>query len=235
MTFTEQQNQVKVLLGDTSDTFYTTIEVKDSLNRIFPEVAAENEVLLTFDDYDVTQSVQRFTLKEAFLTVKRAEFHISASRHEEMLYVDLDQFARLSYAQSDREGEPKYYKIEMGATEIDNDPQRPGDLWLYPVPDTTTAAGYPNLRVWYYQMPSTLSADGEMSELPIPLHMVCCYKAAALLALKNKDLSTHSTLTIMANNATQTYKQNSNRGQRDRPYHTKDVMGYTETEWWNEW
>ncbi len=235
MTFTEMQNQVRILLGDTSTAPYTDVFVQDALNRSFPEVAAENEVLLTFDDYDVTATVQRFTLKEAFLTVKRVEYHVSASRHEEILYQDLDQFARLAYAQSDRTGEPEYYKIEMGATETTQDPQRPGDLWLYPIPDTTTVAGLPNLRVWYYQMPSPLSTGTDISELPIPLHKVCCYKAAADLALFNKDLALHASLTTMADRGTFTFKQNANRGQRDRPYHTVDVMGYSDTEPWNEW
>jgi hypothetical protein len=229
------QDQVRILLGDTSTAPYTDALVQGALNKVFPEVAAEHEVLLTFDDYDVTQSVQRFTLKEAFLTVKRVEYHVSASRHEEIHYVDLDQFARLAYAQSDRENEPEYYKIEMGATETDNDPQRPGDLWLYPIPDTTTAAGYPNLRVWYYQMPTELSTGTDITELPIPLHQLCCYKAAADLAFFNKDLQTHASLTTMADRASFTYKQNSNRTQRDRPFFTQDVMGYSETEPWNEW
>lgn len=230
MTFTEMQDQVRVLLGDTSAAPYTDTLVQDALNRIFPEVAAENEVLLTFDDYDVTQGIQRFTLKEAFLTVKRVEYHVSVSRHETLGYLDLDQFHDEAYAQADTQGEPKYYKVEMGATETDKDPQRPGDLWLFPVPDTTTAAGYPNLRVWYYQMPSTLSTGGHISELPIPLHLVCCYKAAALLALFNKDLGTHSSLTIMAQRQTEIYKQNSNRPQRDRAFFTKEVMGYYDNE-----
>jgi len=229
MNFSAMQNQVGVLLGDTSNTFYTETEIQNMINRVQPEIAAEAEALLTYYDYTTSDTVQQYSLPAEYLTVKHVELHVDTNRHEKLKLLDLDQFHAVSYADADRTGEPEYYKIEYGAvdTVLAGNPQRPGDIWLYPIPDDNGTANY-TLRVYFYQMPTDLSADTDISNLPIYLHMAVCYRAAALLAMKNKDLRTHNTLISMSQRVIDVAKINQNRAQRDRPHYIKDVMGTTD-------
>lgn len=225
MDYVAMQNRVGILLGDTSNTFFTLTEIKDMLNSVQPEIAAEAEALLTMYTYACVVSTQNYSLPAEYLTMKHIELVIDTNRHEKLKMLNMNEFHAVSYADADREGEPEWYKIEYGAvdTALGGSAQRPGDIWLYPIPDDTY-----DLKVWFYQMPKDMTNDDDISNLPIYLHMAVCYKAAAILALKNKDIRTHNTLVAMSQRLVDVAKTNLNRDQRDRPHYTQDVMGTTD-------
>lgn len=190
MDYADLQAQVKILIGDTSDKFFTPDEVKDALNRVMPEIAEALEANLTFTDYDMVASTQRYSLPSDFMIGKKASLHIDTTDHRELVELDLNQFEQVSAGTADQEGISIYYKIELGSVLATDDPQIPGDLWLYPIPNDATW----NVRLYYLQLPEDMSGETDSPILPIHSHMAVAEKAAADLALKNGDIPLHNIL-----------------------------------------
>ena len=94
MEYSEMQNHVGVLLGDTSNTFFTLTEIKNMLNRVQASIGAEAEALLTYYDYDTVASTQQYSLPAEYLTMKHVELHMDATstRIEKLTFLNIDEF-----------------------------------------------------------------------------------------------------------------------------------------------
>ena len=199
MDYTTLQSQIKILLGDTSDKFFTPAEVQASINRVIPEIAQDLQFgSLTHFNYTTADGTQTYALQEDFLMPRLMKLIVSSSDHRTLIQLDLDQFEDVSGGSPDQTGVPIYFKIEMGSVKHDEAPQVPGDIWLYPIPDDNGGSNY-TLRFKYYQLPTALSTSTDIPELPLHSHMAIAEKAAADLSLKNGDLALHNLLTARYN------------------------------------
>jgi hypothetical protein len=227
MDFTALQNQVRVLLGETTADFWTDQEVKDQINRCMPDICMEFEELVTFCEYTTAQSTYRYSLPANFLNVKHVELERTTDLIDKLFPVDIEQYWALRHGAATTESVPQYYKIELGAVLTTDDPQLPGDIWLYPRPDDNGGSNY-TLRMFYYQDGSTtdLSTGTDIPLLSRYLHRAICYEAAKVLLYKADKLQ--KALIMGQEYEKQIVKANDfrQRMRRDIPPVVKDVMGY---------
>ena len=71
-----------------------------------------------------------------------------------------------------------------------DDPQIPGDIWLYPVPNDSTD----DILVYYEQIHTLMTNATDSPMIPIQAHMALAEKAASDLALQNGDIPLHNLL-----------------------------------------
>lgn len=243
MSFLDMQNRVLNLLGveSVTNSGVTLVEVRSFLNSAGAEVAASIEDLLTYCEYDCTAYAgvpadiadsQRYSLPEHYLTAKQlllSRDDPATNTWERLIHLNLEEWERVTYGRVLNTGVPEYYKIERWATSTSNDPQIPGDIWLFPLPDDT----YP-FRLYYYQRPTELATanaddNAKVMELPGHWHMVVCLRAAEMLAVKIKDYELSRLLEGKYWNALMEAKGQAMRPQRDRATAmVRDVMGYTD-------
>jgi len=226
MTFAEMKAQVLMLLGSASYTNsgVTETEVGGCINKALPEVGSNVEDLLTYCEYDCIVGTQDYSISQYYLTVKQLLLRTDAGANtwEELTLLDLGQWNNTTYGMSTRQGQPEYFKIERWATETTNDPQISGNISIWPIPDVAY-----KFRLYYYQRPMSLTADGQISELPAHWHMLPCYKAAEWLAIKKKDFELARMFERKYAMALADAKVAALRPQRNRADYTKDAMGYT--------
>jgi hypothetical protein len=131
----------------------------------------------------------------------------------------------VSMSNATRTGQPAFFKFEPGATAISGTAAGlAGDLWLYPVPDQVYT-----LRYYFYQRPTALANNTDISELPESLHWAVVYHTTAMLALKNDDQNKHALLMIQYDRAIIRAKKwlvQQDRGTRT----SQDIMGYSKSE-----
>lgn len=223
MTFSEMKLHTLLLLGTNTYTNagVTEAEVEACINRALPEVGANVEDLLTYCEYDTVAATQDYSVPQYYLTVKQLILQSNTNTWEEMVLLDLPQWNKTTYGMSTHQGVPEFFKIERWATEISNDPQIPGNISFWPIPD----AAYP-FRLYYYQRPTSLTLGTDISELPIHWHMLPCYKAAEWLAIKKKDFELARMMERKYAMGVTDAKQLALRPQRARSNYTKDEMGY---------
>lgn len=226
MNFTDLQNQTRILVGDTSTTFYTDAEVQNAINRVLPELASMTEMsLTTFYDYVTSAGTQRYSLQPDYLKVKQVDLIVTSTLTLPLKPVSLRGFRSISSTGTDQQGQPNYYKVELGAVSTEDAIQFPGDLWLFPTPDDNATANY-TVRFYYYQLPTTLILGNDIPEFPIPLHMAICYKAASHLAFKGKDYQLGAAMETLYQNSVTDHIKFSFRPNRDLKPVVRDVMGY---------
>ncbi len=225
MTFTELQNQVQILLGDVTTDFFTSTELENSVNRTLPILAQSIEELLTFKDFTTAAGTQRYSMEEDFLKLKHIFLKVDTDLWEKLIELDLEQFHNASYGATTQQSIPVYYKQELGATVTTDDPQIPGDIWLYPIPDANGSSNY-TLRMYYFQKPTELSSGGDIPEFPDHMHMAIAYHAAMILAIKNSDFQRANFLEAKYRFELVEIKNHYARKNRDRSRVVKDAMNY---------
>jgi hypothetical protein len=228
VTRSDLRDQVRIYLGETSstDTYYTDAEINSQINRAMPLIAAEIEELITFKDYTTTSGTFRYSLEEDFLKIHKVFLRINDAVLSRVLApLDIEEYERLSGGDETATGMPQWYKIELGSVLNTDDPQLPGDVWLYPTPDDNGGSNY-KMRVYYYQKPDDLAADGEIPELPLQTHDTIALKAARALAIKGKDFGLAGSLQNLFLTEMASHREFFNRKSRDKNPEIKDLMGY---------
>lgn len=233
MTLDDMEEQVRILIGEPETEFITDVEVTAAINRVLPEVAMDTESSLTWTDFATVASTQRYGLPGDCLKPKglwladHASAFASATRREKMTYTTLDQFERIQYGGSTNEAEPRFYKIEWGSVAVDDDPQIPGDIWLYSIPDAVYM-----MRFYYFQIPDTLSTGTDIANLHAKSHMAICYRAAMSLAFKRANRPLAADMAAL-------YRQHIGKAiasdhvdQRDRAHVITDAMNYGNPDVW---
>jgi len=230
MTYAELQTKVRFLLDEVSTNYLSDAEISTSVNDALTQMALDVDDNLTYCTYDAVASTGTYQLPSNYLHAKRLEVIVSSTRTETLDWIDINDFADVTRGATTAEGIPRWFKIELGATETTNDPQRPGDFTVYPIPDSSTY----DFRLFYYKQPTALSADGDIPEWPQHIHMAIAYKAAAECAIKAKSFELANFLEGKYEKDMAKMREYYNKQQRVRPIHTKDIMGYSNVgeEWW---
>lgn len=204
MTYTEMQTRTRRHLGvGSSNKFYSDTDIQDAVNDAIEEVAKETRSLLTYHYISMTAGQDRYTLPADVMQVAHVEWDKSTSERWLLEGVSFEEFAIRAYHSYDHQSDPLIYKLEFGAvsTATANQAGRPGDLVLWPVPNTTDT-----LRVYAIQRPTKLTSGSDVSELPAELHLTVTFYAAMLLALKDSDLLRHQALARVYMRAMDSYK-----------------------------
>ncbi len=231
MNLLQMRTKVRMLTRETdsADTNLSDTEINDEINNTTPLLAADTEELVNFADYTTAVDTERYSLPLNYLKVKACVLHIDSNWRELQFFATIKQYHALQYQMVSNTGIPVAYKIELGATSTAaNSP--PGDLWLTPTPDNNGGANYV-VRLYYFQMPTTLSADTDVTELPILTHDAICYKAAADLSLKLDEQGRSAFFIGKFESEVRKIKDYYAELQRDRLPMVKDVMGYAQYEW----
>ncbi len=215
MNFLAMQTFTRVLLGETTTeatdadaTAYTDQEIKDQINRSALAVAERTLSLLTYAKADCVIDQQRYALPADFLALKDVQLIVDSSRKKQLVQCTYDEFESKiadNYAHS---AEPTHYKIEFGSVATDS--TAPGDIWLWPIPDSATY----DLRVVFYQKPTTLSDNGDVCELQEQMHDTVCYHAAMILSRKIDDLTRFRELSALFTEAIQANEESIHRQDR---------------------
>ena len=228
MNTTQLENQVRILLGETTAQFFTNVEVIDQINRVTPAIAMEFSELLTFCEITTTASTGSYQLPSDFLTVKHVELERSATLIDELVPVDVSQMWLIKHGNATEEQVPRFYKIELGSVKINDTTPIPGDITLHPIPDNNGGSDY-KLRIRYYQDGSTDLSTGttETSLLPAYLHEAIAFRAAQNLYYKSKDIQMADKMEIQFEKNMIKARSFRNVMQRQTPFHVKDTMGYS--------
>ncbi len=224
MNYARMQNLVRLSLGEMSgsNSYYSDDEVKAMINDSLVQVATDVPSLLTFHDIPTTAATQRYSLPRETLQLKDVHLIINGTLKRQLRKLGMDEFEMISASNFSREGEPAFFKMELGATQVAGAAAGlPGDLWLYPVPD-----GFYTVRVYSYQRPTELVADGEISELPELLHWAVIYHATAMLSLKNDDQNKHTIMMIQYDRSIARGRRWYTQHDRSNQHFTQDAMGY---------
>lgn len=223
MNFVRMRAVVRMLLGETnsSNSYWTDSEINAMINDSQLQVATDINGLLTFRDYTTTAGVSRYALPSDYLSEKSLHLFQTSTNKRVLEYKTLDEFESSAGLDPTRQGVPGVYKVEHGAVDTTN--AFPGDIWIFPVPDAVYT-----FRFYYYQKPTDLSADADISEIPESGHWAVCYHAAAMLHLKQANENAYNRFIVLYERAVAKMKIYFNKQQRVKPFYTKDAMGYGE-------
>jgi hypothetical protein len=184
------RTQTRILLGETSEDGYRDTEINTALNNAALKVATDLLCLQTHHDQttvayteptldpDDGRTTGRYPLPTDFLALRDVQIQYGGIWYQ-LVRVGYDEFQ--ARARTSTGGLAKIYRLETGATALGAG--TPGDLWLYPYPDSDDYL----LRIVHYQKPTAMTDDSDTSELPESAHMAVCYHAALVLSRKFKD------------------------------------------------
>jgi len=188
------REEVRVLVGETQEDGTLDAEINRHINLGQCAVAENAAVLFThvlestvayndptLDPIDPRRE-GRYGLPQDFLKVRAIEVLDGNTWYPVQIY-PYEKF-RAHATQTNNGGKMLYAKIEFGATSLDGDP--PGDIWFYPWPDRAAPDGYV-YRISYTQIPTAMTDDGHISELPHFAHMAVCVWAALMVSRKHRD------------------------------------------------
>ncbi len=186
MTLSEIRDFTRIMLGETdsSNSYVDNTEVDSAINIALTRVSIDTEALMTFSTDSTDVGVERYSLPFNFSQILQLEIDITSTLSRPLVQKDLDEYSLLTYGNRAMQGQPVFYKIEIGATDVVT--SSPGDLWLYPVPDDNGGADYV-LRVRYNKQPTALTDDAHMPELHPSLHEAIAHKACQFLSRKHSD------------------------------------------------
>jgi hypothetical protein len=228
MIRSEFQDFIRVLLAEKSgNSAITDPNIDDMINSVMPFVSIAAK-LLTFRTIDTVVGTDRYSLPSDFLKMQNVYLQVDANRREKLIYRSRDQFEALSFGASAQQAEPEYYTIELGRTSNTDDTQPPGDIGLYPVPNTVITDG---IVIRYFQRCDDMSADTESPELFVHAHTALAYRVAMNLAFKLKDRALAADLNALYEQEILEHKKLMASDQDDGPFSTIDVMGYSDYQW----
>ena len=204
MNFGEQKTQVRLVLGETSssNSYTTDTEIETQINLSNVRTAADLPVLMTFSEVATTADQARYGLPSDFMQLKSCQMFLgdnTVDERRQLARLEYDEFEDVVGGNVNMTGQPAYFRIEFGAVATAAG-SPPGDIWLYPVPDSNGGNNY-TLRLVYYQKPTVLSDPLHVSELPEYMHPIVCYHAAWLLSMKDDNQQKISNLSAMYKDA----------------------------------
>lgn len=186
MNFGNMRANTRMILGEPTATnsAWGDPEIDRVLNDVSVNISAEIEPLLTSATFSTVASQQDYSLPSNYLKAVKLEIELATNNWKQLEYFNIHEFSLQVYRSPFTEGNPRIYKIEIGAVEVSN--AIPGHIFLYPVPSSVLTA-----RFHYIKKPDLLSSDAEISELPEYMHWAVCLYTASLLALKTRDQVFH--------------------------------------------
>lgn len=236
MNFLEMQTMTRIQAGDTdsTDPYYSLDELKTTINEACIHIAKKTRSLQTYKTKGMNENEGEYPLPKDYLQIKDVRLIVASSGQMKDLGKSKthDEFQDIVGANPSAPGEPFCFNLEFGATKKDPDPP-PGTVNFYYRPNATyveDSAGF-QYRIWYYQMPTKLVADGDTTELHKALHMTVCYYAALMLTRKMGDMERQASLSALYAESIQEdeefiHKMNRTGGTHIKPaYGTKKKRG----------
>jgi hypothetical protein len=224
MTLEEMRAEVRLLIGETAQDGYLDTEIDRQINLGCQKVARECKLKthVREDTVDArslpstdSRSEGRYALPSDFLqTVDREMRVLDADTWYPVTFVTAAEYNDLSWTQHWQR--PIYAKIEFGSTETTS--LAPGDIWFWPMPDAVYT-----YELKYYQKPSKLIADSEISELPEFAHLSACYHAAMLLTRKFRDRNLFQEMSALWSEEIDSVKREFNTLDAHMPKRTRNV------------
>ena len=187
-------------------------------------IAVRVEEMITRTDYTLVVGQHEYTLPEDWIGMAHVEIvDASDTNRTWRLYpMSIKEYHNWSRGSAQTNQEPFGYRLEVGPLLSTQDPQRVGELILYPAPDAADT-----MQVWYYRKPADVSAGTNIVELPLHYHEAVCQRVAQMLAIKGKEYQLADRLLreyeLTMREITQSAK---NMKRRDHIAKTKDTMGY---------
>ena len=230
MNFGDMKDMVGILLGETNVAYITEPKKEAALNRVAPSIAQETEGGL-FTRRVITPVVgqRNYSLWDDFLKIKSVYWNRDTSdnlRFDKLYLVSAERYEQLAYGSRNRQDNLRYYKIELGSVGKDDDPQIPGEIYVYPTPHTVSA----EIHVHYFQKPTQLTTDAEFFEFDEGLHLAVCYKAAIILSYDVSDRVMAGDFQKLYDKEIFEYRRFKTDPNRDGAPHIIDRMGYSQFE-----
>jgi hypothetical protein len=204
MNFGEKKTQCRLLLGETdsANSYWSDTEIETQLNLSNVRVAADLPTLMTYSELATSANQETYGLPSDFLQLKSVQMFLGANTVDErrqLVILSYDEYEDTVGGNVNMTGEPAYCRVEFGAVATAAG-SPPGDLWIYPVPDSNGGNNY-TLRLVYYQKPTELTDDLHVSELPEFMHPIVVYHAAWHLSMKSDNQTKISNLAAMYKDA----------------------------------
>jgi hypothetical protein len=190
MTRAENRARVRLLLGqgNANNTAFTDTEINNMCDSCALDIATEVDLLDT-QAYTASVANQKgYSLPDDMLSLTDIWLERSANDFRRMEIMTNDEWFRYNRGQVTVTGEPIVYKLEYGAHS--KSAWAAGEFFPWPLASDTSY----NFHVFYKRRVSELTSDSEEYQLPRAIHQAVPMYAAALLALKVKDLPLHNTL-----------------------------------------
>jgi len=229
MNFGEMRTLSRILLGETDSTnsyYDDTTEIDVLINLANKHVAGSVPTNLSFKGQATVSGTYRYPLPQPdFLQLKDVLLIVTSEVDTEPLArVTFDEFEEIAAGDYTSTGRPAYYRVEFGAVDVTAG-SPPGDIWLTPTPDDNGGSDY-TLRIYYFQIPTPMSADADVSELPLFLHEAVVYWASMNMAMKSDSRSKARELAAMYKETIFDAKKIVNKRDRTGNYAVRDTMGY---------
>lgn len=224
MDYARMQTLVRLSLGEltAANSYYTDAEVKAMINDSLIHVAADVPCLISFRDVTAVVGTQRYSLASDMLQLKDVQLFVTSTLKRQLIRRSFDEFEQLTMSNAIRRGQPHMFKYEPGATSVSSSAKGlPGDIWLYPVPDSAYT-----IRYYFYQRPTDLTNDTDVTELPQALHWAVVYHAVAMLSLKADDQNKHTLMLMQYAAAVQRARRWLVKEDRTGHFRMQDAMGY---------
>lgn len=218
--------QVRLLSGETDSTnsYWSDAEINAMLNDVQLIVAEELPVNMTWRTFSTVAGTDRYSLPIDFLQLKDVEIETSATQRKKLFRLGMDEFSAVADGNFTMQGEPAWFKMEFGSVLMTNDPQLPGDIYMYPVPDAVYKT-----RVRYYQRPTDMTADGDISELPLSMHLAVVYYTTMLMAMKDANQKKITNMNALYRQKMASSAKMLNRVDRTGRFLARDAAGYSKT------
>lgn len=160
MTRAEIRTQARLQLGEpTTGGFWTDANFNSTINDGQRHMAVETQCLKSYAEFSTSSGVSWYDIGESslddMLDITEVRYYIDSSNYNVLLCVSRDELSYLQNQNEGTQGYPTYYCYEDRAIEF----------------DCTTDADK-TCRVYYYRLPTTMSADATVSDIPVKFHDV---------------------------------------------------------------
>lgn len=143
-------------ITDSTTKFWSDAMLDSWINSAMKDIARRAEVLETTDDIAVDAGDRQYTAPLDIFRIHRVEFIVSSSNIYVLEPRDIHEMDSIwGINQIQQQAFPSYYTV-WGIMGID------AQIFLYPTP---SQAG--TLKVWSYRLPTVVSADAHVCEVPV--------------------------------------------------------------------
>jgi hypothetical protein len=152
------RDRIRVLLGEpTTGGYWTDAQYNSAINDAQRDIAISTKCLKSYAEFSTSAGVNQYDIGESslddMLEISEVQFFITSTTYRTLTCISRDE---LSFMQSESIGTqtyPSYFCYEDRMIEF----------------DCMTPADY-NVRVYYYRLPDEMTADADISDIPVKFH-----------------------------------------------------------------
>lgn len=187
-TLSAIRTQFRTLTNETdpNNTHFTSTEIDEYLNQAQTFIATFLEYPRTFVSAQVTQGTADYTLPSDHISIIAAYFgDVSQANGVRPIRVINEETLKNLYpgwlsTNTSTQGTPRFILVKDRST-----------ITLVPTPDAVSSVAGQKYHLNYVKLPDTLTADGDIPEIPLPYHDLLQFYAAhlAYLRLQVQDMA----------------------------------------------